>query len=80
MRFTTFHATHNEDPIASGKGHTGNSWHATITKVLSVDGSWDTIFCQLKVDEHTISGIQKMQTQLLQVYWTGWLLLNKDCT
>lgn len=38
-RFTTFHTAHNEDPIAGGKGYPGNSWHATIMKVLSVDGS-----------------------------------------
>lgn len=39
MRFTIFHTAHNEDPVASGKGYTGNSWHATIMKVLSVHGS-----------------------------------------
>lgn len=33
MRFTTFHTAHNEDTVASGKGYTGNSRHATIMKV-----------------------------------------------
>ena len=74
---STFKLKYNEIyylplPSASGKGYTGNSWHATITKVLSVYGSWDTIFCQLKVDEHTVSGIQKIQKQSLQVYW-NWM-------
>lgn len=77
MRFTIFHTAHNEDPVASGKGYTGNSWHATIMKVLSVHRSWVTIVCQLKVDEHTISGIQKIQKQSLQVYW-NWMTVVED--
>lgn len=41
---STFKLKYNEIyylplPSASGKGYTGNSWHATITKVLSVYGS-----------------------------------------